>query len=204
VDVPAAAKQKLEARLPKGSSLFDGVLRTESDKEGVVACIDTSGKLGLQELLGRLQRFQKSGDLADVGELRYALARKVGDKTSVLMAWTEGSMPVLRMFPASGDAPGVDPVDVPRVPGMRRLLSTWENGEPYALALYSAPGQAPGPLAARYRSELTLAGWTSSVVPLPSAATGRALVARRGARTAIIRIASQPSSGTTVSAMVFD
>ena len=208
VDAPQAVLDKLRADGAKGSSspgLLDGVLRTESDSVGALACIDTRAKLSLAELTPRLQDFAKSGDLDAVGDLRYVLAHRVAGKTAVLMLWTEGATPLLKMFPALGDAPGRDPLGIPRAPNTRRLLSTWEEGEPYSFTVYTVPDGALKSLGDFYRAELARAGWQleqrasgSNAIP------ASVVIARRGGETVVVRVGSSANGKDAVTVAVMD
>ena len=183
---------------------LDGVLRAESDSEGAIACVDTGMPLSIAELTSRLGDFARTGDLNAVGELRYVLARRVDGKTVVLTLWTEGSTPLLKMFPESGDAPGQDPPGIPRAPGTRRVLSTWENGQPYALALYTAVGRDTGALSTFYLNALRSGGWSVESSPRPAMSAPRAILARRGTQTMLVRVANDRRGQPTVSVAVFE
>ncbi|HKO48574.1 MAG TPA: hypothetical protein VJV79_12670 [Polyangiaceae bacterium] len=207
VQAPEAVLDKLRAgtSMPtRNSALLDGVIRVESPTEGAVACIDTGTKLSIAELTTRLQEFTRTGDLDAIGDLRYALARRVGDKTVVLTMWTEGQTPLLRMFPPTGDAPGRDPHDVPRAPNMRRLLSTWENGEPYSMTVYTAEAESPATLAGFYGDRLRGAGWAVDAKPLGASPEASSIVARRGAQTVMVRIGRDSHGSAAVSVSVLD
>jgi hypothetical protein len=176
VSVPESVREKL----PEG---LDGTLRQDSEREGFLACLDTGAPLSLDELAGQLEAFSQGGDLKAIGELRYVFARRSGDTTTLVVFWTEGSASLLRLFPEAGDAPGSDPVDVPRAPNLRRLLSAAEHGAPYSIASYLAESEHPERLRAWYEAALKAGGWSVS----QGADTG-ALVARRGERTVLIRV----------------
>ena len=208
VQAPQAALDKLRSGgslATRNPGFLDGVIRVGSTTEGAIACIDTGAKLSLAELTSRLQEFARTGDLNSIGDLRYALARRVGDKTVVLTMWTEGETPLLRMFPATGDAPGQDPHDVPRAPGTRRLLSTWEAGEPYSMTVYTAASEKVATLAAFYRDKLGGAGWVVEPKPTgPADPHMSAIVARRGAQTLMVRIGRDSRGSTAVAVAVLD
>ncbi len=172
----------------------DGTFRQESEDEGVLACLDTGRPLAVGELLERLQRFTETGDLASVGELRYVMARRDGKRTTALALWTDGSAPLVASFPKTGDAPGIDPVGVPRMHGTRRLLSAAEEPLPYSMNIYAVDGQAASGVLAWYKSALVAEGWT-----VEEARQG-ALTARRGDRSLLLRATTASNGrGTTVS-----
>lgn len=175
---------------------LDGTFRRASESEGVLACLDSGGPLTLDEVGARLQQLASTGDLSAAGALRYVFARKSGKRTAVLVLWTEGAAPLLGMFPESGDAPGLDPRHVPRPAKTTRLLSAAEHGAPYSLALYDAEQRAPEELRSWYETALETEGWT--VTPSGDADT---LLARRGPRTVLIRVA-RGRAGQTIASVV--
>jgi hypothetical protein len=184
-DVPEPLKGDL-------TSPLDGTIREESETEGIVACIDTGRPLTLNELSERLRAFGERGDLATLGELRYAFARRNGSQTTVVALWTDGPAPLFALFPKTGDAPGLDPRGVPRPPASRRLLSGREHGMPYSLTLYRVENQTPDALRRWYESALVADGW--HIAPL--AATGPLMV-RKADRTLSIHV-SRDQGGRTV------
>jgi hypothetical protein len=183
-----AVPSPLGNKLGANTHIFDGSFRQESAAQGVLACLDSGHPLTLSELTERLTRLRDTGDLGALGDLRYVLARRSGATTSLLVFWTEGSVPLFQLFPKTGDAPGRDPNDVPRPPSGQRTLSAAEQGAPYALTLYRMPNQTPDQLRQWYRRELETSGWhvreDSSVSSLHAQRPGRSLlVAFSGAKT---------------------
>jgi len=195
----AGAEQVLNAKraaLGSGSTAWlHGAFREESTTEGFLACLDTGGALGRSELARRIQRFAETGNLAELGQLRYVLARREGNTTSALLLWTEGDFPLLRMFPERGDAPGRDPLDLPRPRQAERLLSAVERDAPYSLTLYRV-ASAPAPALIDYLEELKRAGW--SIAP---GGRADAAVARHGDRTVIISIRASGAQTATLSVL---
>lgn len=155
LQVPAA----LAKRLGPARSAFDATFRQEGQGEGVLACIDSGQPLSLEQLTERLVAMQNTGDLAALGELRYIFARRSGATTTLLVFWTDGSAPLLELFPPTGDAPGRDPENVPRPEVSRRILSATEHGAPYHLTLYKAADQSPEALVSWYKAALEAGGW---------------------------------------------
>jgi hypothetical protein len=171
---------------------FETSIRRETEGEGVLACIDSERPLGLDELTQRLQKVSRSGDLGELGELRYTYVRRSGDTSTALVLWTEGSANLFGMFPQTGDAPGKDPVGVPRPERTRRLLSATEQGAPYAVNVYAAEGWSEAGLRAWSMQRLAGGGWRV-------AAEGSTLTARRGSRPLQIHTATSASGGTVIS-----
>ncbi len=167
------ASEKVLAELGMQS---DVILRKESAREGMLACLDTGGRQTATELLARIERFSETGDLDDVGDIRYVFARSTGKKTTVLALWTTGMLPLKSMFLAEGDAPGLDPQGVPKMPGARRVLSAAEKGQPYSISLYELPENAKDPLA-WYTHSLSEAGW--EITPTEKKGVLRATLGQR-------------------------
>lgn len=109
--------------------------------EGVVICLAANETRRGIPLTDRLQSFLDTGDLAEVGELRYIYARKAseGNGTHLRVLWTEGSFDFFHMFNGDGeDAPGTDPSGAPRPPRASRLIDASVQGQPYNLWLYES------------------------------------------------------------------
>lgn len=139
---------------------LDGVLRLDDAEHGYVACLDAGGRrLTPDDLLDRTRRFLADGDLAHLGELRFAAVERRGPRTHYLALWSEGSFPLGRAFPPQGDAPGKDPTGIPRVAGARRVLSAWQSDQVPSITLYRADATSVPALASRYRHALERAGF---------------------------------------------
>jgi len=199
IDMPRAVSTKLEAASPHSRpAMLDGVIRAETTDQGAVGCVDTGKPLTLAAVVERLEAFARTGDLASVGELRYVFARRVDGKTNVLMLWSEGQMPLVEMFPATGDAPGQDSADIPRPPGARRLLSASESGQPYSTTAYVVPNGDLRSTVSFYKRSLQDAGWSEQVDETKTGAS-TAIFARRAGRTAALHIAHDQFRNVVVS-----
>ena len=174
--------------------VLNGSFRRDSDNEGVLACIDTDKPLGISELAPRLRQFAQTGDLSEVGKLRYVLARREGTVTSLMVLWTEGNAPLLKMFPKTGDAPGNDMTDVPRPDRSERLLSATELSAPYGIAVYRSLGLLPSALRDSYSAKLKELGWH-----IAKSANTNSFAARRGTRTIVVHLAPTASGQVTTS-----
>jgi hypothetical protein len=195
LQVPQAVANKLRS----ARNAFDGTIRQEGQNEGMLACVDSGHPLTLRELTERLAAFRDSGDLAALGELRYIFARRSGVTTTLLVFWTEGSAPLLKIFPPSGNAPGRDPENVPRFAGSRRVLSATEHGAPYHLTLYKAEKQSPATLCSWYHGALTAGGWLAA--PGSSAA---AIRAQRGGRNIVVACSAAKGGGAVATVAELD
>jgi len=136
-------------------------------KAGQVACIarrDSGG--GIKGLVDRVARFATTGDLAEIGDARYVVARRdePSGQTHVLAMWTEGSFNIPAMFPDQGDAPGSDSRYAPRPPDARRVLSAELDAQPYALRMYDTT-RSHAEVLSYYEKQLDARGFRISPLP---------------------------------------
>jgi hypothetical protein len=146
---------------------LDGVVVESSGAGAAIACIDAAGESRtVDALAARLQRFFASGDLGELGRLRYAWVEPgEGGGSVFLTIWSEGSLVLLDRFPPDRDAPGADLPDVERVAGSRRLLSA--SLATSALVVYEHPSETLERLGERYRATLERAGYRAGAAPPP-------------------------------------
>jgi hypothetical protein len=182
LDLPAEVKRQLADAAPSGSISPKGVMRRESREEGVLACLDMGDGLDRDGLLARLTLFAKTQNLRDLGQLRFALARRSAERTTLIMFWSEGDAKLNEMFPANADAPGSDLRDLPRPERSMRTLSAFEAGAPYGIAFYSVSGQPRAAVEHAFKAKLTDRGWT--VRP----AKNHTLVAMQHGRTVLVQL----------------
>jgi hypothetical protein len=167
----AAALERLPAELRDPSRWLSSKTIASDHKAGQIACIarkDSGG--GLKGLANRVLAFTETGDLAEIGDARYIVARRdeASGQTHVLAMWTEGKFNIPEMFSDSGDAPGSDSRDVPRPPDARRVLSAEMAHRSYALRMYDTKHSNEEVLA-YYERELTLRGFLNHSLPHSSA-----------------------------------
>jgi len=144
----------------KGFPLIDGVLRYENEKKGFVACLARNGESAApDDIVKRIRRFIETGDLSQIGELRYVMAERHRETTSFIAFWTEGSANLLALFSQDRDAPGHDLPGIPRPRDSRRVLSAWESGQTLAMAVYVTPHSVLSNLIATYTRQLAANGW---------------------------------------------
>lgn len=198
----AAQLEQAGESIPEGGDWLDGTIRQGDDERAYVACLDL-GQSGLDPagLLARVQRFLDTGDLAEIGELRYVFAERAEHGTHFVAYWTEGAFPLRAMFPSEGDAPGRDVEGVARPPGARRVLSATAAGEPYSLTVYAGASMGVEALESFYRTSLVEQGFR-----LLEAEPGeayevdgdRGLVVEREGRIVTLVVADHPEVGATV------
>ena len=137
-----------------------------NDSAGYVACLDMGdAPQDLGALTNRFLRFAETGDLREVGEPRYVLARRLtssaGDKTFLLTMWTNSAFNLYRILPRPGaDAAGRDLVGLPRPPGSQRILSAWEARRPSGVLVYRVVAKSAAEIESFYRTELPRNGWS--------------------------------------------
>jgi hypothetical protein len=192
VDLPAAVRQKLEAESP-GELSEAGVLRNESERDGFLACLDFGQNTSGEALLTRLVEFGRTRSLRSLGQVRYVMARRGNEETTLVVLWSEGEGRLDKVFPKSGDAPGRDLEGVARPSGSARLLSAAEVGMPFGLAVYRVDGTSAAAVKASYGAQLAVQGWRVQTRP------GGILVAHSGQRTVLVHLSNRRRGGVLVS-----
>lgn len=169
----AAALDKLPSGLRDPSAWLTSRQTATDGKAGQVACVARKGSGGgLQGLMDRILAFTDSGDLGELGDARYVVARrdeKAGN-TLVLAMWTEGSFNIPAMFPETGDAPGSDSRHLPRPPASRRVLTAEIGDHPYALRMYDTK-QTHAEVLKFYEQQMQPRGFRQHELP-PTDASG--------------------------------
>ncbi len=112
----------------------------------------------------RLRAFSDHGDLAALGDFRYAFARRDGSQTAIVLALDRWISKALRAVPPRSATHLAEIRAMFRdAPASRRLLSCFEHGLPYSLTLYQVERLTATELRTWYESALVAAGWT--IVP---------------------------------------
>ncbi len=146
---------------PKNDAAAYGVLRRDvgSRGDGMVACL--AARPRNDSLATALTRFAETLQLGEVGELRYAYARKKADGTThVMTVWTYEGFDFNALLPPPGqDAPGFDPPGAPRPTGSVRLLSAEIAGTPNGVWVYDVPAAAPSAVVESQDAAMQRAGW---------------------------------------------
>ncbi len=141
----------------------DGTMRFETSHRGYVGCLDTGGdREDHESFMGRLQRFADTGNVSEVGFMRYLYAERLGDEeTFFVTIFSDTDLNLFEMFPTEGDAPGRDPEGIPRPPDSRRILSAFVDDDPYTMTLYTTTEHSVREVLGHYRQTLPDAGWTA-------------------------------------------
>ena len=129
--LPRAKKEELQRRAPNLWGLRFGAVRREDASEGLVMCVAQHGGGGIHGVFDRLTAFAQTGELSELGDLRYAYVRATPTgKSHVLTTFTEGRFNLYRVLGRGGEPPGTDPPGAPRMAGTRRVLSVSSDGAP--------------------------------------------------------------------------
>ena len=167
----AAALEKLPAEVRDPSRWLSSETIAKDGKAGQIACIarrDSGG--GLSGLVSRVLSFTESGDLAEIGDARYVVARRdeASGQTHVLAMWTEGKFNIPAMFADHGDAPGADSSYVPRPPDARRVLSAEMAHRAYGIRMYDT-ARSHADVLSFYEQQLAPRGFLNHPLPHASA-----------------------------------
>ena len=139
-------------------SALDGTLVERGEAGTSIVCLDAMSKpWDVLSIADAAQRFVASGDLQELGRLRYALVRPSGHGSVFLTIWTEGPARLLEQFPRDRDAPGADFPDVARIGGSQRFLSARLSDS--LLAIYAHRAGSLEELAEQYRAALQAGGY---------------------------------------------
>jgi hypothetical protein len=178
-----------------------GVYRSErEDLEGTAACFARQQRGGLMETLRRIDELLETGDFAALGQLRYMFAKKTfGGQSHVIAVSSLGSLPLDRMFPAHGDAPGPDLVDAVRPPRARRLLSVRVDGSSLQTAMYET-SLAPEPAVRAFEPALKARGFAlGDLASVEASLVASTRVFLRGDQTILVVAAPRGEGQTAVS-----
>ena len=152
----------------RSGRFLDPVYRFEGPEGGVVACLDMGEEeMTMRELGERIDRFDHSHDVHDVGDIRYVMARpSEGGGSHFVTFWTDGSFDLDEVAARDGhDAGGTDLEGVPRPPGAYRTMSASEHGNPDCAVQYMGSSMTEWELEHFYEQQLVAQGWT--LVPVP-------------------------------------
>lgn len=162
-----------------------------------------------EEINARAEAAASTGRISELGEAKFVLAlRDPGaSATTVLAAWPSDDFDVRAVSTdGSEDTPGVDPPDVPRIPGDVRLLSFVQDRSDMAvfMAQYQSSGDATSVLDF-YSTRLPQYDWTEdSRVAAVGASLGTApsVLFVRGRQQCHVTATEDPETRTTVATVV--
>jgi hypothetical protein len=159
--LPQEARDRMGKQIPTVWRQRLGTIREERKDEASIACIERREGNGLTDVVKQLRAFAASGDLSEIGNLRYVYARPTeAGKVHVLSTVTEGSFNLYRILGKDAAEPaGSDPPGAPRPPGSTRVLSAELDGSMFGAHMFAA-SQAPEDVLKFYDQELPPRGWS--------------------------------------------
>lgn len=162
--LPATVQRKLAQKAPAAWDLRLGVVREERADEASIMCLERREGTGLRDVVRRLTDFARTGDLGEVGDLRYVYARKTdGGKVHVLSTFTEGRFNLYKVIGNEGVEPGgADPAATPRPPNSTRTWSAQLQGSMFGVYLFDSTS-TPEQVLQFYDESLPARGWKSLV-----------------------------------------
>jgi len=181
---PMAWKELVDAKqnVPTTAGSRYGVVRKEDPfkGDGYVMCF-TSDR-GPRDFFKALEAFDKSGDLHDLGDVRYVHAaphKYVDTKTHathvstfVQTAWTDGPFNIRTLIgPDDADAAGDDFVSLPRPINSTRRFTADAVGTPYGARVYESKS-TPAEVLADYDSKMYRNNWIGVSNPVQSLPDG--------------------------------
>jgi hypothetical protein len=158
-NLPSPVQARLKAEAPAAWEMRLGIIREVRADEGSILCIERREGHGLKDAIGRYKAFARSGDLYDLGNLRYVHVRPTDNgKVHVLSTLTEGRFNLYNVVGKGIAEPaGIDPPEAPRPPGSKRVMSAQLEGM-YGAYMFASPQQTPEILAF-YDGDLPARGW---------------------------------------------
>ncbi|RYG70790.1 hypothetical protein EON77_13510 [bacterium] len=136
-----------------------GVARSSDENEGVVACLADHRTQRVPGII-QLARLAETGDLGQLGDMRYAYVKAVKGKhkSRVVAVWTEGSFNIVDMYPPTGDAPGGDSSVVARPVQSKRVLTAVSDNAPYGVRIYESSA-TPDTIYATFDEDMKKLDW---------------------------------------------
>jgi hypothetical protein len=158
-DLPSDVKARLAADYPAMWGQRLGIVREQRADEASIVCIERREGHGLADVIGRYKSFARSGDLYDLGNLRYVYVRPTENgKVHVLTTLTEGPFNLYNVIGKGAAEPaGVDPPEVTRPPDSTRLISA-QLERMYGAYMF-ASDQQPAEILAFYDGDMPARGW---------------------------------------------
>jgi hypothetical protein len=205
------ANEKSKTPVTPGTKF--GVVRKEDPKkgDGMVMCF--TSEHGPRDFFAAVEKFEKTGDLSELGDVRYAHAspHKVKAKnasqsaTMVQTMWTQGNFNIKSLIgPEDGsDSLGSDFVTLPRPLESTRRFTADAVGTPYAARIYETSA-APGAVLADYDKRMFDKNWigvSNPTTPLPAGTLGHWYTRLDTGEQAAIAIQEPKANGKTMVAV---
>lgn len=154
---------KLFPKQVTGKTEEFGVLRDEKAGEGFVLCFERTEKKAFK---ARVDEFFGNADLGAFGKLRFGVATRVGNTTSVFGVLTEGPLSIDKLFvEQEEDVPGGDNPAIARPADAKRILVATVDNAPYALRAYESK-KTPEDARSSYDADMEKLGWKTVATPV--------------------------------------
>jgi hypothetical protein len=166
VDTELLASE-LGARSALSSSFFQRLLVMRDlldDGTATAVCLGGLGEGGLSGLSTRVESFASSGDVSELGQLRYTYLRGSGQKTHVIMVSSDGPLQLGELFPSDRDVTGPEVVNGVRPADSTRILAAAATGTPHIMNVYRVKAD-PDAAISDYGGKLEAAGYKPAWIP---------------------------------------
>jgi hypothetical protein len=142
------------------------VMRDVLDNGAATAvCLGGLGEGGLSGLTERFKSFASSGDVSELGQLRYAYMHGAGNRTHVILVSGQGPLHLGELFPSDGrDVPGPEVVPGVRPANSSRVLAAAAAGTPHIMNAYLVKATADAAIS-DYGGKLEAAGYKPTWIP---------------------------------------
>lgn len=135
------------------------------DGTATSVCLGGLGEGGLSGLTTRMQAFAKSGDVSELGQLRYTFMRGVGNRTHVILVSAEGPLQLGELFPSDArDVPGPEVVPGIRPAHATRIVAAAAAGTPHVMNAFRVAAE-PSAAMSDYGEQLKAAGYAPTWIP---------------------------------------
>ena len=160
-----------------------------TDDEGGLVAFDFGKDLSLAGLKERYVKFLHSHRIGDIGQVRFVQWHKEpGGGTRFLTLWTDTRFSLDKLMPPRGvDVDGGDIPNVPRMPGLQRVLALDEKGKPWSTRVYEGPGSV-GSIATQLAFAMKQHDWVEDPRFAKSSNDSVTMRFDQGARTVILSI----------------
>jgi len=134
--------------------------KKRTDSEGLIICLAPKERQsGFRHFLEQARAATETGEIGDVGQIRYLYARKgASSGTDIVTVYTLGDFNMNRLLFTKGDVPGNDLPDVPRPSHATRVLFVELVDSPYVVRSYTTPDSAESTLR-EYQKGLPARRW---------------------------------------------
>jgi hypothetical protein len=157
--LPSDVKARIGADYPAIWEQRLGIIREQRADQASIVCIERREGRGLADVIGRYKSFARTGDLYDLGNLRYVYVRPTDNgKVHVVSTLTEGPFNLYNVIGKGGAEPaGADPPEVTRPPASKRLVSAQLEGM-YGAYMFTSDRQ-PVEVLGFYDGDMPVRGW---------------------------------------------